>query len=49
MSKLVLYVFEGGELEEVITNLNKIKKRIEEYENNTKGSSKKMEKDSRKK
>lgn len=47
MSKLVLYVFEGGELEEVITNLKKIKQRIKEYEDNTKRNTKKVERNSR--
>ena len=45
MSKLVLYVFEGGELEEVITNITKIKNKIKEYENFTKRSSKKIQRD----
>lgn len=47
MNKLVLYIFEGNELEEVITGLKRIKRYIKEYESNTEGSTKKVEKNSR--
>lgn len=33
MSKLALYIFEGGELEEVVSGLYNIKKYIKKYEN----------------
>ena len=48
MNKLVLYIFEGNELEEVITGLKRIKKYIREYEDNTERSIKKVERNSRK-
>lgn len=48
MNKLVLYIFEGNELEEVITGLKNIKKYLREYEDNTKRDTKKVERDSRK-
>ena len=48
MSKLVLYIFEGSELEEVITGLKNIKKYIKEYEDSTKRDTKKVERNSRK-
>ena len=48
MNKLVLYIFEGNELEEVITGLKNIKKYLKEYEDNTKRDTKKVEIDSRK-
>lgn len=48
MNKLVLYIFEGNELEEVITGLQRIKKYIREYEANTERSTKKVERNSRK-
>lgn len=46
MNKLVLYIFDGNELEEVITGLYRIKKYIQEYENNTKRTVKKVGTDS---
>lgn len=48
MNKLVLYIFEGNELEEVITGLKNIKKYLKEYEDNTKRDTKKVERNSRK-
>lgn len=46
MSKLVLYIFEGGELEEIIEGLKSIKKYISDYENRTKRGTKKIQGDS---
>lgn len=47
MNKLALYIFEGNELEEVIIGLKRIKKYLKEYEDNTKRTVKKVDKDSR--
>ena len=47
MSKLALYVFDGGELEDVIEGLNKIKEYIVKYESRTKRSIKEVQRDSR--
>ena len=48
MKRPVLYIFElDGELDEIITDLNKIKAYIKKYENYTKRSLKEMEGDSR--
>lgn len=51
MIKPVLYIYEEGELEEVITGLKRIKKYIDlaykdKYENSSKRSSKKVQRDS---
>jgi len=46
MSKLVLYIFEGGELEEVIEGLKNIKKYIVDYENRPKRGITKVQRDS---
>jgi len=46
MSKLVLYIFEGGELDEIIEGLKSIKKYISDYENRTKRGIKKIQGDS---
>ena len=48
MNKLVLYIFEGNELEEVITGIKRIKKYIREYEDYTERSIKKVERNIRK-
>lgn len=53
MSKYALYIFEGGELEEVISGLKNIKKFVDKeyakkYESNTERSSKKIPRNSRK-
>ena len=47
MSKLALYVFDGGELEDVIEGLNKIKEYIVKYESRTKRGTKEVQRDSR--
>ena len=52
MSKFALYIFEGGELEEVISGIKRIKKFIDKeyikrYEANTEEGSKKVQRDSR--
>ena len=46
MRKFALYIFEGGELEEVISGLENIKKYIIKYEN-PKRTAKKVETNSR--
>ena len=48
MSKLVLYIFRGGEVDDVIEGLKPIKNFIKKYESNTKGDIKKVERNSRK-
>lgn len=51
MIKPILYIYDGGELEEVITGIKHIKKYIdklykEKYESNTETSTKKVKGDS---
>lgn len=46
MSKLVLYIYDGGELEDIIEGVPRIKKYLDKYENNSKGSAKKVGGDS---
>lgn len=46
MSKFALYIFSGGELEEVISGLEHIKKYIKDYES-SKRTVKKVKADSR--
>lgn len=48
MSKLVLYIYEEGELEDLVEGLPKIKRYIKKYEDSTKGSSKEVPRNSKK-
>jgi len=48
MAKLVLYIFRGGELDEVYEGIAAIKKIIKKYENSSKRSIKKVGGDSEK-
>jgi len=47
MKKLVLYIFDGGEPEDIIEGVKEIKKFIKKYEDNTKGTPKKVGRNSK--